>query len=111
MQSQSAIKSRLPHIIIKKQPPAQDGSRYPVKRVMGEQCVVEADIFRDGPAALAAVIKWRKASETNVTEAPMTYLDNDRWCGEFPLEANTRYVFAIEAWTRGFISWRDYFIR
>ena len=111
MQSQSAIKSRLAHIIIENVAPAHDGGRYPVKRVMGEQCVVEADIFRDGPAALAAVIKWRKASETNVTEAPMTYLDNDRWRGEFPLEANTRYVFAIEAWTRGFISWRDYFIR
>ena len=36
-----------------------DCGRYPVKRVMGEPCVVEADIFRDGDHVLHAVIKWR----------------------------------------------------
>lgn len=66
--------------------------------------MVEADIFSDGPAALAAVIQWRRSQDESFTEAPMVFLDNDRWRGEFPLAENTRYVFAIEAWARAFIS-------
>src|SRR5216684_1024676 len=111
MQSRLARRSRLPHIIIEAVEPTLDCGRSPVKRTVGESCVVSADIFRDGPAAIAAVIKWRPINAESLTEAPMTFLDNDRWRGEFPLEANTRYFFMIEAWTRAFVSWRDYFVR
>ena len=70
-----------------------DCGRYPVKRVMGEPCVVEADIFRDGDHVLHAVIKWRSGGETQFSESPMVHVDNDRWRGEFPLERNDRYRF------------------
>jgi len=85
--------------------PVVDCGRYPVKRVMGEPCVVEADIFRDGDHVLHAVIKWRSGSETQFSESPMVHVDNDRWRGEFPLERNDRYLFTIEAWTDLFASW------
>jgi len=83
-----------------------DCGRYPVKRVMGEPCVVEADIFRDGDHVLHAVIKWRSGGETQFSESPMALVDNDRWRGEFPLDRNDRYVFTIEAWTDLFASWQ-----
>jgi len=101
----------LKHIVIEAVAPTVNGGRYPVKRIAGETCVVEADIFGDGPAALAAVIKWRRACDETFAEAPMVCVDNDRWRGEFPLAENTRYVFAIAAWTRSFESWREYFIK
>ena len=82
-----------------------DCGRYPVKRVMGEPCVVEADIFRDGDHVLHAMIKWRPSRETQFSESPMVLVDNDRWRGEFPLERNDRYFFTIEAWTDLFASW------
>src|ERR1700738_500726 len=85
--------------------PVVDCGRYPVKRVMGEPCVVEADIFRDGDHVLGAVIQWRSRRETEFSESPMTHVDNDRWRGEFPLDRNDRYVFTIEAWTDLFASW------
>ena len=85
--------------------PMVDCGRYPVKRVMGEPCVVEADIFRDGDHVLHAVIKWRSGGETQFSESPMVHVDNDRWRGEFPLERNDRYFFTIEAWTDLFASW------
>jgi starch synthase (maltosyl-transferring) len=91
--------------------PAVDGGRYPAKRVMGEACVVEADIFRDGDYVLRAVVKWRHRSETNFAEAPMVLFDNDRWRGEFPLEHNDRHVFTIEAWTDQYASWERGFRR
>jgi starch synthase (maltosyl-transferring) len=102
---------RARHIVIEAVSPSVDCGRYPVKRVVGQPCVVEADIFRDGPAALAACIKWRLLGDERFTETPMAYLDNDRWRGEFPLLENGRYLFTIEAWTRGFVSWRDYFTK
>ncbi|MGZ6194986.1 MAG: maltotransferase domain-containing protein, partial [Candidatus Binataceae bacterium] len=85
--------------------PTVDCGRYPVKRVAGEPCVVEADIFRDGDHVLHAVIKWRPKGETQFSESPMLHVDNDRWRGEFPLERNDRYLFTIEAWTDLFASW------
>ena len=111
MHSRLAIPARLPHIIIEAVEPNPDCGHSPVKRIVGDSCVVSADIFRDGPAAIAAVIKWRPIGAESSFEAPMAHFDNDRWRGEFPLETNTRYLFSIEAWTRAFVSWRDYFVR
>jgi len=91
--------------------PAVDGGRYPVKRVVGESCVVEADILRDGDYVLRAVVKWRRRSEARFREAPMAHRDNDRWRGEFPLEHNDRYLFTIEAWTDQYASWERGFRR
>jgi starch synthase (maltosyl-transferring) len=89
--------------------PMVDCGRFPVKRVIGEPCVVEADIFRDGDHVLHAVVKWRTARDTAFRESPMAHVDNDRWRGEFPLEENGRYVFTIEAWTDLFASWERNF--
>src|SRR5579863_1321753 len=76
-------KRPIPHIIIEAVTPTIDCGRYCVKRVVGESCVVEADIFRDGPAALAAVVKWRRENDSRLTETPMVYVDNDRWRANF----------------------------
>jgi starch synthase (maltosyl-transferring) len=85
--------------------PSVDCGRYPVKRIVGERCTVEADIFRDGHETIRAVIKWRRREDQHFSEAPMALFDNDRWRGAFPLDQNTRYVFTIEAWTDRFASW------
>ena len=91
--------------------PSIDCGRYPVKRVVGEPCVVEADIFRDGHAIIRAIIKWRRWDETDFAEVPMSPLDNDRWRGSFLLAENTRYVFTIEAWTDTYATWATDFIK
>ena len=85
--------------------PMVDCGRYPVKRVSGEPCVVEADIFRDGDHVLHAMIKWRPRGEAQFSESPMVHVDNDRWRGEFPLDRNNGYLFTIQAWTDLFASW------
>ncbi|MGC2759662.1 alpha-1,4-glucan--maltose-1-phosphate maltosyltransferase [Candidatus Binatus sp.] len=96
---------RLSHIIIEEVTPSVDGGRYPAKRIAGEPCVVEADIFRDGHQVLRAAVKWRRKRDEVFDEAPMAPFDNDRWRGEFIPTDNTRYVFTIEAWTDLFASW------
>jgi len=98
-------------IIIESVTPTMESGRYPIKRITGETCEVEADIFGNGPDAVGAVIKWRRWQDENFAEVPMASIGNDRWRGEFPLAENTRYEFVIEAWTRLFISWREYFLK
>jgi starch synthase (maltosyl-transferring) len=93
------------HIIIEGVEPAIDGGRYPAKRIVGEPCAVEADIFRDGHQIIRAALKYRRKSEESFAESPMLPLDNDRWRGEFIPRENTRYVYTVEAWTDLFASW------
>jgi starch synthase (maltosyl-transferring) len=81
--------------------PSVDGGRYPAKGIVGENCAVTADIFRDGFATMKAAILWRKKSDSSFQETPLTALPNDVWAGEFPLTENTTYVFTIEAWAEG----------
>jgi starch synthase (maltosyl-transferring) len=87
--------------------PSVDCGRYPAKRILGEHCTVEADIFRHGRDTLRAVVKWRRKDERRFSEAPMTQTNPglDHWRAEFPLEENARYTFTIEAWTDRFLSW------
>ncbi|HVN29736.1 MAG TPA: maltotransferase domain-containing protein, partial [Candidatus Binataceae bacterium] len=99
------------HVIIEDVTPSVDGGRYPVKRVVGEPCIVEADIFREGHQLLRASVRWRRKDDESFFEAPMESLGNDRWRGQFIPNENTRYVYAVEAWTDVFGSWLADFIK
>jgi starch synthase (maltosyl-transferring) len=98
-------------ILIEAVSPSVDCGDYPAKRIAGEPCAVEADIFRDGPNALRAALKWKKEGDRRYRESAMEHLGNDRWIGRFPLDENDRYVFTIEAWTDPFATWVEEFRR
>jgi len=99
-------KERRPIVITHVGPALEDG-RYPVKREVGDQLMVTADIFKEGHAVLAAAIVFRAQDESSWRESPMRLADNDGWAGELLLDSNTRYQFTIEAWTDVFASWAD----
>ena len=103
-------KERRPIVISQVRPRVDDG-RYPVKREVGDCLTVTADIFKEGHDTLAAVILYGSQDKPNWREAPLRLVDNDAWVGSFPLEANTRYRFTIEAWTDRFGSWADDIVR
>jgi starch synthase (maltosyl-transferring) len=86
--------------------PSVDGGRYPVKRVAGEPVDVWADIFRDGHDVLAADLVWRPEKENKWRRAALRHHSNDRWIGSFVPEDLGHHVFAIEAWTDTFATWR-----
>jgi starch synthase (maltosyl-transferring) len=92
-------------VIIENVAPTVDGGRYPVKREVGATVPVTADIFKDGHETLIAFVKYRRVRERDWRESPMRFIDNDRWGGNFTLDANDRYVFTIEALPEPFSSW------
>src|SRR6188768_2789247 len=94
-------------IIIERIAPELDGGRHPVKRVVGDQLLVTADIFADGHDLLDAAILIRADDETSWRRAPMRPIDNDRWSGHVELLRNRRHAYAVEAWRDAFGSWRE----
>src|SRR4029079_7919450 len=72
-------------VIIEGVSPEIDGGRFPIKRIAGEQVVVEADVFTDGHDAISCVLLYRQDSDPDWSAAPMVALVNDRWRGAFPV--------------------------
>ncbi|HUC97633.1 MAG TPA: maltotransferase domain-containing protein, partial [Candidatus Polarisedimenticolaceae bacterium] len=86
--------------------PEIDCGRFPIKRVVGDRVIVEADIFTDGHDALSARLLFRTHDAADWREAPMEPLVNDRWRGTFNIVALTDYFYTLEAWVDRFKSWR-----
>jgi starch synthase (maltosyl-transferring) len=98
-----------PTAVIENLRPLIDGGRYPVKRIVGEDLAVEADIFKDGHDVVAATLKWRMVGATDWHETAMTLRDNDRWGGTCCFYENAIYEYTVEAWTDTFRGWRHEF--
>ena len=100
-----------PSIVIENLQPLIDGGRYPIKRIVGEDLVVEADIFKDGHDVVAAILKWRVLGKRAWRETPMNFVDNDRWRGICTLYDEDIHEYTVEAWTDAFRSWQEEFAK
>ncbi|HYR57664.1 MAG TPA: alpha-1,4-glucan--maltose-1-phosphate maltosyltransferase [Chthoniobacteraceae bacterium] len=100
-----------PSVVIENVTPLVDGGRYPIKRVVGEDTTVEADIYKGGHDVVSAVLKWRKAGAVKWSETPMTPIlrVHDRWSGTFSVFENAIYEYTIEAWGDFFRTWQHDF--
>ncbi len=92
-------------IVIERVYPELDCGRYAVKREVGDELEVWADIFKEGHDAISAAVQYRAEGDREWREAPMHFADNDRWGGSFPLDRNARFEYTIVAWTDWFGSW------
>jgi starch synthase (maltosyl-transferring) len=98
--------SQFPAAVIEDLQPLVDGGRFPIKRVIGEDVVVEADVFKDGHDIVAASLKWRLVGQTAWHETAMKPIGNDRWRGIFSVYENATYEYTVEAWTDVFAGWK-----
>src|ERR1051325_470418 len=105
------MRRAVPSGVSRKGQPLMDCGRSPIKRVLGEDLVVEADIFKDGHDVVAAVLKWRVVGKRAWRETPMNFLDNDRWRGVCTLYDEDIHEYTVEAWTDTFRSWRTEFVK
>jgi starch synthase (maltosyl-transferring) len=94
-------------VVIERVTPELDGGRFPVKRVAGDTFRVEADIFSDGHDVIDAAILYRAPDAEVWSEVPMTFVDNDRWAGNFTLTEIGRWTYTIVAWRDLFATWRQ----
>ncbi|HEY32056.1 MAG TPA: alpha-1,4-glucan--maltose-1-phosphate maltosyltransferase [Dehalococcoidia bacterium] len=98
---------RTTRIIIEGVTPEIDGGRFPIKRIIGDRVIIEADIFADGHDALSAVLLHRTEDNPNWSEVPMESLVNDRWRGSFVVTKLGRYRYTCVAWVDRFRTWQQ----
>ena len=92
-------------VIIEAVTPEIDAGKFPIKRIAGEETVVEADILVDGHDALSAALLYRKEGDAKWTEVPMEPLGNDRWRASFTPTDLGRYRYTVQGWVNHFKSW------
>jgi len=83
-----------------------DGGRYPIKRALGEQVLVECDAFADGHDAVMCELLWRFSGEDSWQSTPMEFRQNDHWAASFTVDKLGRYEYTVRAWTDPFLTWR-----
>lgn len=96
----------LSRVIIEGVKPEIDCGRFPIKRVVGEEVIVEADIYADGHDIISAVLLFRKNNHSHWSETKMEPLVNDRWRGYFKVSEKGTYYYTIMGWIDKFKSWR-----
>ena len=98
-------------VVIEKVLPQIDCGRFPIKRVVGEVVVVEADVFADGHDRVSCQVLYCREGEKGWQSAPMTREANDRWRGAFPVPKVGRYEYTVEGWIDRFQTWRDALVK
>ena len=98
-------------VVIRGVQPEFESGRFPIKRVIGESVVVEADIFADGHDSVEAVVRYRHESDEAWSEISMDALGNDRWRAEFPVDDLGQYIYTIAGWIDPFQTWYKDFLK
>jgi starch synthase (maltosyl-transferring) len=96
-------------VVIENVKPEIDCGSFPIKRVVGEKVVVEADVFSDGHDAVSASLLYKAQNEKDWSEISMTFLENDRWRSEFLVERIGTYYYTLEGWVDYFKTWQKGF--
>ena len=92
-------------VIIEGVKPEIDAGRFPIKRILGDEVVVEADILADGHDALSCVLLYRKEGDATWSEVAMEALGNDRWQASFTVKELGRYHYTVQGWVDRFKTW------
>ena len=85
--------------------PEVDGGQFPIKRTVGEEVAVAANILGDGHDVIVAVIRHRSTGATVWDEVPMILQANDRWSGRFAVTSLGWHEYTIQAWVDRFLTW------
>lgn len=92
--------------VVERLSPQVECGRFPIKRVVGEGVVVEADVFADGHDELSCQLLYRHCGDSEWHRLPMVRLGDDRWGGEFRVSELGRYEYTVEVWIDRFGTWR-----
>jgi starch synthase (maltosyl-transferring) len=96
-----------PTLVVRGVAPAVDAGRYAVKRLVGDELRVGADIFKDGHETLAArVLVWPPGDRRPSSVSLEYVFDDDRWYATVPLDRPGEWRFTVEGWIDRFASWR-----
>lgn len=85
--------------------PEVDGGRFPVKRLLGDEVAVEADIVCDGHDELECRLLVRHGDTGQWTETPMACLGNDLWRATFTADRLGLWQYVVTGRVDAFATW------
>ncbi|HEY0758154.1 MAG TPA: alpha-1,4-glucan--maltose-1-phosphate maltosyltransferase [Acidisarcina sp.] len=94
-------------VVIEGVKPEIDSGRFPVKRIVGDNLIVEADVFADGHDQVEAKLLYKRENERDWHTVPMKPLGNDRWRGAFPVLEQGRYIYTVSGRVDHFGTWQS----
>lgn len=94
--------------------PQVDGGRFAIKRIVGDEIMVAADVFSDGHEEIVALLQYRfvepaaagKNSKSQWQEKTFEPRGNDLWQTSFRAEKVGRYAYRVVGWVDRFHTWR-----
>jgi starch synthase (maltosyl-transferring) len=92
--------------VIERVSPEVDNGRFPVKRTVDEDVIVEADIFVDGQDQLHCLLLYRPVGSQPWVEVSMIPVSKDRWQARFLVDTVGRYEYTVMASVDHFLTWR-----
>ncbi len=99
------LENRPFRVVLERVAPEIDCGRFPIKRTVGEDVVVEADAFGEGHDRVSCELAFRHESSDSWRMARMEPLGNDRYRGSFRTERLGRYLYTVRAWIDRFGTW------
>ncbi|HVT30048.1 MAG TPA: maltotransferase domain-containing protein, partial [Lacipirellulaceae bacterium] len=93
-------------VVVENVEPRVDGGRFPIKRVVGDRVIVEADVFADGHDAVAVELLYQCNDDAQWSRTRMRPLVNDRWTAEFKVERLGQYRYGVRGWVDHFATWK-----
>lgn len=85
--------------------PLVNGGQFPVKRVIGDNFNVTADIYCDSHDILSAEVLYKYNNDEKWQRSEMEYVINDKWKGEFRLSGLGSCLYQVNAWVDNFKTW------
>jgi starch synthase (maltosyl-transferring) len=95
----------LRRVVIEAVMPEVDAGRFRIKRCVGDRVQVRADIFADGHDQVGASLLHKREDDPEWQQAPMKFIVNDRWEGEFQVDELGRYFYTIIGWVDAYGTW------
>lgn len=100
------MEGRQRSVISNVKPQIEEG-RYAIKRIIGDEVTISADIFTDGHSLIAANLLFRKSTQKKWQQTPLRHESNDRWQGRLKVETLGVYVYTLQAWVDHFKTWQQ----
>ncbi len=103
----STLEATRVRVVIENVNPCIDCGRFPIKRIVGQTVIVEADVFADGHDELGVELLYKEHGTEQFNTTAMAHLGNDRWQASFPVTHVGAYLYTISAWIDSFGTWRS----
>ena len=93
-------------IVIENVLPQLDNGAFFIKRVVGQNVNVSADILADGHDVMEAVVQFKHENDKKWNEVRMNKLPNDSFEATFQVDKQGHYNYFVEGWIDYALNWQ-----